>query len=263
MATPTRVLIVDDEPSVLEPAAKILRRAGYHVDGVGTAAAGLAAIVAAADSEPYDLLLSDIYLPDDRELQFLDALAERVGATLPVVLMTGQPSVPTAVQALRAGVVDYLVKPFDADQLLSTIDRAMEQVRAMKLVRDAKASVEAWVDTIDSVGQLVRRAAGRGPTTAGLPPGALGGDHDDPLGERPVVFDPEFLSRARAALAEMSPRQREIVSNLAAGKRIDDIAKGLFISPHTVRNHLKAIFRKLGVHSQVELVALVNRSGSA
>ena len=52
----------------------------------------------------------------------------------------------------------------------------------------------------------------------------------------------------------LSEREREILSELAAGSRVPSIATKLFISPHTVRNHLKAIYRKLGVSSQAELV---------
>jgi len=55
-------------------------------------------------------------------------------------------------------------------------------------------------------------------------------------------------------LRALSAREREILREIAAGARVPSIAKKLFISPHTVRNHLKAIYRKLGVASQVELV---------
>ena len=55
-------------------------------------------------------------------------------------------------------------------------------------------------------------------------------------------------------LRALSDREREILAEIAAGARVPSIAKKLFISPHTVRNHLKAIYRKLGVSSQSELV---------
>lgn len=56
------------------------------------------------------------------------------------------------------------------------------------------------------------------------------------------------------ALHELSPREREVLVELAAGHRVPAIAKRLFISPHTVRNHLKSIYRKVGVDSQVTLL---------
>lgn len=58
----------------------------------------------------------------------------------------------------------------------------------------------------------------------------------------------------------LSPREVEVVALLGRGDRVEQIASAMFLSRHTVRNHLKAIFRKVGVHSQGELVALVRRT---
>lgn len=58
----------------------------------------------------------------------------------------------------------------------------------------------------------------------------------------------------RQRLESLSPREQEILGEVLSGKRVTDIARTLSISRHTVRNHLKAIYRKLGVHSQVELL---------
>ncbi|MBW2735336.1 MAG: PAS and helix-turn-helix domain-containing protein [Deltaproteobacteria bacterium] len=62
-------------------------------------------------------------------------------------------------------------------------------------------------------------------------------------------------------LTLLSPREREILNELLAGQRVNDIASKLDISRHTVRNHLKAIYRKVGVHSQVELIGRAWPSG--
>lgn len=59
-------------------------------------------------------------------------------------------------------------------------------------------------------------------------------------------------------LGELSPRETEVLAPLLNGERVPSIAKGLHISPHTVRNHLKSIFRKLGVGSQSELIQLIH-----
>lgn len=55
-------------------------------------------------------------------------------------------------------------------------------------------------------------------------------------------------------LDELSPREREVLSHLGAGERVPAIARSLHISPHTVRNHLKAIYRKVGVQTQNDLI---------
>jgi DNA-binding NarL/FixJ family response regulator len=63
-------------------------------------------------------------------------------------------------------------------------------------------------------------------------------------------------SFAVAAAADLSPRQREIFSRLVRGERVATIAAEMYLSPSTVRNHLSAIFAKVGVHSQQELLVL-------
>ena len=60
--------------------------------------------------------------------------------------------------------------------------------------------------------------------------------------------------------SELSARQTEIVARLAAGERSADIAGSMFLSPSTVRNHLTAVYRKFGVHSQAQLLAVVLRA---
>jgi DNA-binding CsgD family transcriptional regulator len=56
---------------------------------------------------------------------------------------------------------------------------------------------------------------------------------------------------------EMTTRQREIVARLAAGERVKEIARDMYLSPSTVRNHLTAVFRRFGVHSQLELISVL------
>src|SRR5512143_3111588 len=63
-----------------------------------------------------------------------------------------------------------------------------------------------------------------------------------------------------AILGQLSSRERQIVELLLASRRVPGIAAALGISPHTVRNHLKAVFRKLGVHSQEALLELLRHA---
>lgn len=63
-------------------------------------------------------------------------------------------------------------------------------------------------------------------------------------------------------LSELSPRQWEVLRRLLHGERVPGIARNLFLSPSTVRNHLTAIFAKVGVHSQEELITLLHGEAS-
>jgi DNA-binding NtrC family response regulator len=115
-----RVLLVDDDAGVLDTRGAILRHAGLEVE---TAACGRRALVA-LDRDPCDLLLLDLKLPD---MTGLDVLAEarRRGSTVPVVILTGHPSFDTAVEAMRLGAVDYLLKPVFEDPLMASVERAL------------------------------------------------------------------------------------------------------------------------------------------
>src|SRR5262245_19589517 len=108
-----RVLIVDDEPSIRAMIADGLRKTGYQTD---TADSGPAALQLAQDSV-FDLVLLDIHLQSGMYgIAVLEAL-KRQDPVIDVVLMTGYPEVSTAVQALRLGAHDYLIKPLNWEAL--------------------------------------------------------------------------------------------------------------------------------------------------
>jgi DNA-binding CsgD family transcriptional regulator len=69
--------------------------------------------------------------------------------------------------------------------------------------------------------------------------------------------DETFSLGSIKEFAELTTRQREIVTRLLAGERVGEIARDMYLSPSTIRNHLTAVFRKFGVHSQVELISLL------
>ena len=106
----------------------------------------------------------------------------------------------------------------------------------------------------------------------------VGRDHDRVTEPGAVHFDGIELSRpalrarrlsapsaaVQQSYAErLSVREREIVKAMASGKRVKDIAEQFAISTHTVRNHLKAVYRKLNVRSQLELLSLITRNANS
>jgi two-component system response regulator QseB len=110
-----RILLVEDDPMIGAAVADGLRSAGYAVDWVQDGHAGSRAL--AADT-PYALLVLDIGLPGRDGLSLLRELRGR-GGSLPVLLMTARDAVSDRVAGLDAGADDYLVKPFDLDELLA------------------------------------------------------------------------------------------------------------------------------------------------
>lgn len=135
-----RILIVDDEESVLQSIAVLLRRQGYECRCASDApeAAGL------LDSEPFDLLISDIRMPGNQDLDLIQTLP-RAHPGLPVILMTGYPTMPTAVQALQLPVIAYLMKPIEFDELLAHVQRGISFRRVSATLDSASGRLEGWV----------------------------------------------------------------------------------------------------------------------
>jgi len=115
------ILLVDDEPQICRILALVLSERGFTVDVV---ASGELALEAAARTPP-DLALIDVSLPGMTGLETFTALRARQ-AGLSVVFITAFGSIRSAIAAMRAGAFDYITKPFDNDELLLTIDRALE-----------------------------------------------------------------------------------------------------------------------------------------
>jgi two-component system response regulator PilR (NtrC family) len=118
---PPRVLVVDDERSMRELLAIVLRREGYEVM---LAENGRAAI-AALEREPVDLLISDIKMPDLSGVEVLRA-AKQIDPDILGIMITAFASTETAVEAMRLGACDYLSKPFDIDLLKMKVREKIE-----------------------------------------------------------------------------------------------------------------------------------------
>jgi two-component system response regulator QseB len=111
-----RLLLVEDDSMIGEAIRAGLRREGFTVDWVETTAAAGRAL----GSEPFELALLDLGLPGGDGLAFLKTLRGR-GSALPVLIITARDAVAERVAGLDAGADDYLVKPFDLDELAARI----------------------------------------------------------------------------------------------------------------------------------------------
>jgi DNA-binding response OmpR family regulator len=120
-----RVLVVDDEPVVLNSVRKTLVRRGYVVDESFTGREALARF----SGDPYQLVLLDLRLPDINGLDLL-AKIKREHPNVPVVIVTGYASIESAVEAIQRGASDYLPKPFTPEELYVVAERALEESAA-------------------------------------------------------------------------------------------------------------------------------------
>lgn len=120
--TTGRVLVIDDDELFLRVCGSLLRRAGLTVDAVNNPNDALGLI----SRQRYDAIISDFYMPEVDGLSILKA-AREVDQTVPFVLMTGAPSIESAISAIDLGVHKYLPKPFDVDVFVHTIADAVKR----------------------------------------------------------------------------------------------------------------------------------------
>ena len=134
MTLPARLLLADDEETFRNSVAVLLRREGYVCDVASTVDDAIEKL----NANPYDLLITDLRMPGNMDLELLKAASAGNGA-LPVIVVTAYPSVPTAIEAVRCAVVDYLVKPFDFDQLVRAVRQALKARSAARMLESLRS----------------------------------------------------------------------------------------------------------------------------
>ena len=128
-----RILIVDDERTLRESCASVLQMDGYNVTLIGRGEEALEVV----KRRKFDIILVDLYMSQTSGMDILRSALEFNRDTI-VVVMTGNPSVTSSIEALRAGAWDYLPKPFSATHLQVLIGRASHAVMVARETRDLK-----------------------------------------------------------------------------------------------------------------------------
>ena len=207
-----RVLLIDDHALVRKGIEELLQSRGVQV--VASVGSGEEGVRRAREL-PADLILLDVKMPGMNGIETLKALRAS-GVGVPVVMLTMSREDADLSAALRAGAQGYLLKDIEPEDLVPALEAALQgnNVVARELV-----------------GSLARLVRGGDAAAATPPPPA---------------------PRAAAPFAELTPRELEILGCIADGSSNKMIARALDISDGTVKLHVKAILRKLGLRSRVE-----------
>ena len=273
------ILIVDDEKSMRVTLREFLRDADYAVSVAEDADQAMRMLGA----EDFDVVLADIILPRITGVNLLKAIKE-ISPLVQVILMTGEPTVETATEAVRADAFDYVAKPIAKAKLLRTVANAAkvktldderrrlaeenEQHRKQleQLVEERTAALQASnraLTVLCECGQALVRAT----SERDLP--GVERSADDPAFISLILSTFESaLQRAAQTTAEpravasdpvlvetLSAREIEIVALLSERMRDKEIASRLFISPETVKTHLRNIYGKLEAHDRRQAVS--------
>ena len=144
--TPTRILLVDDDGMVARGYGRLLQRKGHQVTLAATAEEAGGMLMA----RPFDVIVSDIMMPGGGGLAMLRA-AHAVEPDLPVILITGCPTVESAVEAVQSGALKYLMKPMPEGGLEQAVADAAAHYRLARMRRDALAE---WIEGADGKAAL-------------------------------------------------------------------------------------------------------------
>jgi two-component system response regulator HydG len=183
---PVRVLVVDDEPTLLRALEALLRKKGYDVIGLDSPIAATQKLAV----EDFDVALLDIKMPQLSGLELLNAVKHR-RPEIEVIMMTGHATVETALQAVKSGAYDYLTKPFDDVELVA---RSVAKAAERKALWDRNKQLE---------NQLRERE--------GLPPDGLVGA-SAPIREVQRMIDAVAYSATTVLITGESGTGKELVA---------------------------------------------------
>jgi len=124
------VFVIDDDPSVLKSLSRLLRSLGFETETFASAELFLA-------RKHYDgvgCIVLDVRMPGLSGMDLQDELS-RADYSMPIIFITGHGNIPMSVQAMKRGAVDFLTKPFDDEELMQAVKKAIEQDRMTKAER--------------------------------------------------------------------------------------------------------------------------------
>jgi EAL domain-containing protein (putative c-di-GMP-specific phosphodiesterase class I) len=203
--TPARILVVDDDELVASAMRRLLERPGLQV----VTAANGAEAVRRLRAESFDIVLSDVRMPVMDGIGLLRAIRQQ-DQDMPVILMTGAPSIHAASAAVEHGALGYLVKPVETRQLRAMISRGLQLRRVSQLRRKA-------LEVVEAAGQPIADLAG------------LRARLDLALESLWIAYQPIVNWPARSVFAYEAlvrsdePSLRQPLSLLDAGERLDRI----------------------------------------
>lgn len=151
MSPPLRLLFVDDEETFRRSTTDLLKQHGFLCDAAADAAEALAML----NRQDYDLVIADIKMPGNADLEFVRQVAER-GDGVPIILMTGYPSVASAIKSIELPVVAYLVKPFDFATLVEKVRAATRRIELLRTMRDEVSRLADCRQTLEQADQHLR-----------------------------------------------------------------------------------------------------------
>ncbi len=282
-----RALLVDDDPDFVRFAAMTLQRFGYESRASSTAEEALAALA----EDDFDVVLADVHLAGASGIELCRRVAER-WENLPVVVMTAQSTVETAIAAIRAGAYDFVMKPAPPDTLQVALDRAVkhhqisDEVRRLRrVVRETKtfediigasAAMKRVFDLVDRAAESEASVLITGESGTGKELVARALHRRSPRAKRPFIpiscaampetlLESELFGHVKGAFTDARAPRSGLLAQAAGGTLfLDEIGDmPLTLQPKLLRALQERTYRPVGGNEEipfdVRILAATNR----
>lgn len=242
-----KILFVGGNAAEISQAQQALRQEPYEI----VVAATVDEAQARLESAHFSVVIANETVGKTRGADFL-AEVQKLQPTGVRLMITESGQADALIAAVnRAEIYRFLSPPLNPPMIARVLREALN------LARVAEAQEAVWNaarQQQDALQELVRKNVSSDEADSAVPAARFVGLLSEAAAAREKIGElPEEQAR------RLSTRENEIVQALSSGRRVKDIAQDLVISTHTVRNHLKAIYRKLNVRSQFELISLMAR----
>jgi putative nucleotidyltransferase with HDIG domain len=211
-----RILVVDDEETIREIVSAMLTTAKYKCR---QAASGLEALALLDSGEEFELMLSDLMMANLDGIGLLERTKEKF-PDMPVVMVTAVHDISVALDAIRNGAYDYLLKPFEREQLLATVRRALENRRLKLENREYQTNLESLVAART---EQLRKAVADLERSYGMTLEALGGALD--MKDAETEGHSRRVTAFTMAIARRLGLPKDQVEVIARGAFLHDIGK--------------------------------------
>lgn len=148
-----KILFVDDDEGFRQGLGKRLTRTGFACDLASTTTAAIELL----QTNEYDVLLSDINMPGNVGLEMIESIPA-VSAGLPVILLTGNPTVETATRSVQLRIMAYLTKPPDFAELCRLLNAAVTECRNGRVLKDSRQRIQNWDREIERLQRMLQQA---------------------------------------------------------------------------------------------------------
>src|ERR1700728_2145138 len=244
LAMADRILVVDDEEAIREIVCAILVAAGYICNQAGS---GLEALALLNSGEEFELMLSDLMMADLDGIGLLERTKEKF-PDMPVVMVTAVHDISVALAAIRNGAFDYLHKPFEREQLLNAVGRALENRRLKVENRTYQTNLESLVEARTDQLQAAMNDLER---SYDITLQALGDALD--LKDRETEGHSKRVTAFTMAIARAMGLPREHIDVIARGAFLHDIGKmaipdRILLKPGKLDEEEKLIMREHCYH---------------